>query len=361
MKILHTEASCGWGGQEIRILEEARGLIQRGHEVSLACPSEARIREEADRYGVPAVSLPIGRKNLGGLMVMRQHIAQTRPDVINTHSSTDSWLAAIACTTLVGAPPIVRTRHISSPIPSNASSRWLYQRATSVIVTTGEALREQLISCNGFDAARIVSVTTGMDSRRYTPGDRKEARRILGLPDTGFLYGIVATLRFQKGHAELLHAFAEQDDTTCHLAIVGDGPMMESITHTIDDLGLTGRVHLPGNQHEILPWYRSFDVFVLPTHAEGMPQSLMQAMLCGLPVITTPVGSIPQVVVDGQHGILVTPMNTTELSGAMRRVRQDPHLRERLGQAGRKVALERFDSDNMLDAMEAIFFKVKQS
>jgi len=96
MRILHTEASLGWGGQEIRILTEAAGLISRGHAVELASPGEARIFDEATRLGVPATALPIGRKRLRGLAALRRFVSSRPIDVINAHSSTDSWLSAIA-------------------------------------------------------------------------------------------------------------------------------------------------------------------------------------------------------------------------------------------------------------------------
>lgn len=358
MRILHTEASCGWGGQEIRILEESRGLIERGHEAVVACPPHARMAEEAARYDVPVVPLPIEFRSFAGFIAIRRHLEEGGYDVVNTHSSADSWLVALACATLSDAPPIVRTRHISAPIPNNMSSRWLYQSATSLIVTTGEALRQQLINNNGFDPARIVSVTTGMDVDRYVPGDKESAKRKLGIPGGQFLYGIVATLRFQKGHAELLRAFAAQNDPSCNLAIVGDGPQLQNINALIAELGLAERILMPGNQHDILPWYQAFDAFVLPTHAEGMPQSLMQAMLCALPVITTPVGSIPSVVEHEQTGLLISPKNISELSAAMRRVRLDPILRQRLGASARETALARFDIKRMLDDMECLFHKV---
>ena len=118
LRILHTEASLGWGGQEIRVLTEARGVARQGHEVVLAAPAEARIAREAARYGVPVVTLPIGRKRPGGVAALRGLIARRPFDVINTHSSTDSWLAALAAATLGSPPPLVRTRHISAPVPS---------------------------------------------------------------------------------------------------------------------------------------------------------------------------------------------------------------------------------------------------
>lgn len=356
MRIVHTESSCGWGGQEIRILTEARGMIERGHTATLVCPPTSWIFRAAAAYGVPAIAVPIYKKRPADLLALRRWLRENGPiDVINTHSSTDSWLAALACASIRNAPPLVRTRHISSAVPNNRSSRWLYQTATALIVTTGEALRQQLISDNGFAPARIVSVTTGIDGNRFFPGNRESAKRALNLPTDQFLYGIVATLRFQKGHAELLRAFATQDDPACCLAIVGDGPQMENITQLVAELGLTERVWLPGNQHEVLPWYQAFDAFILPTHAEGMPQSLIQAMLCALPVITTPVGSIPHAVKHGESGLLVPPKNTTELCAAMCRVRTDPQLCQRLGANARRVALTHFGVARMLDEMEAHF------
>src|SRR5271170_2884605 len=149
MNILHTEASCGWGGQEIRILEEARGLMARGHRLTLWCPPQSSIAREAGRYGVSVRTLPIARKGLAGFRAMRAALATAqrhdRIDVINSHSSTDSWLVALALTWLANAPPLVRTRHVSAPVPNNAATRWLYGRATRLVVTTGAALREGLI------------------------------------------------------------------------------------------------------------------------------------------------------------------------------------------------------------------------
>src|ERR1700691_3723542 len=151
MHIVHTEASLGWGGQEIRILGEAAGMIARGHRVSLLCPPAASIFSEAANRGVPVTALPIARKNLRGLLALRGWFKNHVPDVVNTHSSTDSWLAALACASLSAPPPIVRTRHISAAVPNNTATRWLYRTATRHIVTTGEQLRAQLMRDNGID------------------------------------------------------------------------------------------------------------------------------------------------------------------------------------------------------------------
>src|SRR5215210_2656004 len=128
MRIVHTESSLGWGGQEIRILSESQGMLRRGHEVKLLCPPEARIYAEAPAYGVPAIALPIGRKRPLGVKVLYEWLKGNHCNVVATHSSTDAWLSALALLALGRPIPTVRTRHISAPVPRNAPTRWLYTR-----------------------------------------------------------------------------------------------------------------------------------------------------------------------------------------------------------------------------------------
>ena len=97
MRILHTESSLGWGGQEIRILTEAAGMMRRGHRVGLICPRSSRIFSEARRFGVPVTALPIARRRPVGIVALARFLATHPVNVVNTHSSIDSWLVALAC------------------------------------------------------------------------------------------------------------------------------------------------------------------------------------------------------------------------------------------------------------------------
>ena len=356
LQIVHTEASLGWGGQEIRILTEAAGMMQRGHQVTLLCPVEAKIYQEARLRGIPATALPIGRKNLRGVLALHRWLRNNPADILNTHSSTDTWLAALASLLPGAQAPIVRTRHISAAIPNNRATRWLYQSATRHIVTTGEKLRQQLIDENGYRPENITSVSTGIDTGRFMPGDKLLARRQLGLPEECAIIGIVATLRSWKGHAYLLDAFAALGDPTARLLIVGGGPQRDALQKKVAELGLQERVIMPGNQRDVLPWLQAMDIFVLPSYAnEGVPQALLQAMLCALPIITTPVGSILDAVQDGKNGLIVEPKNAAALQQALERLLQEPDLRLALGEHARIDGLEKFGLQAMLDKMEAIF------
>ncbi|MCJ7837938.1 MAG: glycosyltransferase family 4 protein [Burkholderiales bacterium] len=359
MHIVHSESSCGWGGQEIRVLEEAAGMLERGHRVTLLCPREARIFDEAGRRGVPAAALPIARKGMKGISAMRAWFARNASGVLNSHSSTDSWLAALALLGAKPRPALVRTRHISAAIPDNMATRWLYQSATRRIVTTGERLREQLIRENHFRPESIVSVPTGIDLARYAPADREQAKSRLGLEPGQPCIGIVATLRSWKGHRYLVEAFAGLKQKEARLLIVGDGPGRENLREQVARLGLEARVLMPGNQAEVTPWLQALDVFALPSYAnEGVPQALMQAMAAGVPVISTPVGSIDELVRHEDTGLMVPPQDIDALRAAIERLLGDPALGARLAAAASAWVRERYSRERMLDSMEAVFRSV---
>ena len=356
LRILHTESSLGWGGQEIRVLTEARGVAMRGHDVVVAAPAESNIYRAAVKNHIEAMALPIGRKSMTGLFAMRLFLGQRPFDIVNTHSSTDSWLAAIACRMMGKPPAIVRTRHISAPTPRNAATRWLYTRAARRIATTGEKLRLQVIEEAGVDPARIVSVPTGIDLEDFQPGDRARAREAVGLPQGVPIIGIVATLRSWKGHRYLFEAFARHEANDTIVAVVGDGPQRQGLELLANNLGIGSRVRFVGNQTNVSHWMRAFDLFVLPSYAnEGVPQALMQAMACGLAVVTTPVGSITEIVTDGDTGVIVAPQDVPALHMAMTSLLRDGTRREKLGRRARAVALDRFGQDLMVDRMIALF------
>jgi len=200
---------------------------------------------EAPRFGVPVVALPIEFKTIEGFRALRSYLAGRPFDVVNTHSSADSWLTGLACATLKNPPAIVRTRHISAPVSGNFANRWIYRQASGV-ATTGESLRRHLLDTLGLDPERVASVPTGIDTGRFAPADSTAAKIALGLDPAHHHLGIVATLRSWKGHLFLLDAFAQLARPDLRLVIVGEGPMRGPIEEKIAALGLGERVILAG-------------------------------------------------------------------------------------------------------------------
>ena len=362
LAIVHTENSCGWGGQEIRILTESRGFLDRGHRVTLLAPPEAPIVEAARRMAIPVVTLRLREKRLPDLLALRRWLAAHRAgiDVLNTHSSTDSWLGAIACATLADAPPVVRTRHVSTTVHNRAGTRWLYRRGNAHIVTTGEAVKRQLQGEIGVPPEKMTSIPTGIDLLRYVPGDARAARASLGLPERNTL-GVIATLRSWKGHRVLFDALVATRPAWngWQVLVVGGGPDREVLEAYSRAARLGDLVRFTGHQEDIVPWIQSLDLFALPSHGdEGVPQAIMQAMACAIPVVSTPVGAITEAVEDGITGLIAEPQSTDSLAALLARMRDDPLLRRAFGDAAREKAQREFGLDRMLDRMEAVFRSV---
>ena len=361
LSIVHTENSCGWGGQEIRILTESRGFLDRGHRVTLVTQAEAPIAEAARRAGLEVVTMPL-RKRLPDLLALRRWIADGRSaiDVVNTHSSTDSWLAALACATLSGAPPVVRTRHLSTTVHDRIATRWLYRRGAAHVVTTGEAIRSQLATSIGVPMERMTSIPTGIDLARFVPGDPHAARRGLALPDRPTL-GIVATMRAWKGHTYLFDALAATPAAWAdwQVLVVGGGPDRDVLEAHVQRRGLSGKVRFTGHQEDVVPWIQSLDLFALPSYGEeGVPQAIMQAMACGVPVVSTRVGAIAEAVDGEVTGLFAEPRSAASLAEKLGLLRDDLTLRARFSTAARAKAEKTFGIDRMLDAMERVFRSV---
>ncbi len=337
-------------------------MQDRGHRVTLLTPADAAMFPVAKRMGVAVEAIDIRQKRLEPLWALRRWLAlhAHEYDVINTHSSTDSWLAAVACKTLAAAPPMVRTRHVSTAINNHWSTRWLYQTATAHIVTTGEALRQQLSRDNGIAPERMTSVRTGIDLARFRPLDKTQTRHTLRVADTPTI-GILATLRDWKGHDYLLDALKILRPTfpQWRLLVIGDGPQRARLSARTRDESLADIVRFVGNVDNVPEWLSALDLFALPSYGdEGVPQGIMQAMACGLPVVSTPVGAITEAVQDGTTGMLVAPKNAQALAQALATLMHDQTMRQQMGQAGHDYAQQAFGIDVMLDRMTDVCERV---
>lgn len=355
LRILHTEASLGWGGQEIRLLTEAQSFAAHGHTVRLICDADSDIAKAAPDFGIEAETIPLKKKTFAALGAMRRVISGWRPDIVNCHSSIDHWLAAVGRIGLTPKPAIVRTRHISAPVSRNVPTRWLYNRGCAHVMTTSEAMVEALTVDGFLPPDHVTAVPTGIDISRFAPGDPIAARRALGLEERTFIFGIVATLRSWKGHRFLLDALAGPGGEGALLLIVGDGPQEENLRNRIAALGIGDRVHLAGRREDVVPWLQAMDVFVLPsTDNEGVPQALLQAMACGLPVIASAVGGIPEVVAGLQGALQIAPRDAEGLGAAMVRTRAElPDASARA--ALRRRVEERYTIEAMYDSVRRIF------
>ena len=355
LRIVHTEASLGWGGQEIRLLTEARRCAEGGHTVHLICDADSEIFHAAPRYGIETTPIPLKRKTISNLRAIRRFYSDWQPDVVNSHSSIDHWLSALARIGLTRPPAIVRTRHISAPVSRDFFTGWLYTKGCEFVMTTSQAMVRDLTADGFLTIGHVAAVPTGIDTDAFSPGDCHSARQALNLPKDAFIFGIIATLRSWKGHSNLLDAFADVRNRDALLLIVGDGPQEGNLTAQIESLGVQESVRMAGRQENVVPFLQAMNVFVLPSYAnEGVPQALLQAMACELPIITCPIGGMPELV-EGLDGVrFVPPKDAEALSNAMNRAMTD-HVDSALRRALRERVADQYSLQNMYDRVVGVF------
>lgn len=358
LSVLHTESSLGWGGQEIRILTESNwfNLNSSGIRCSILSADGSQFLTRAITNSVEIDSGPIGRKSFKGLWFTFNYLTSQKPDVIVTHSSTDSWLVTLAVCAMFKKPTIIRMRHVSAPISGGLLTKWMYRKA-KFVVTTSEAIKMHVQEALQISENRVFNIPTGVDvtSKFFPVGSnaKVEARAQLGVSLNAPTLGMLSTLRSWKGHEYVLDALESFPSAT--LIIGGDGPQEENLKRIVLEKKLGDRVFFLGYMENPLPLLKASDIFLQPSYAnEGLSQSLMQAMAMGLAVIASDIGGLNEMVVSGKNGILVPPKDSAALVAVLNGLIEDAELRDSLGLAARSWAARSCSIDNMGQQMRAI-------
>lgn len=295
IRVLHTEWSNGWGGQEIRIINEMLAVREQGIEVFLACRENATIHHKALEHQIPVFILPFkGNTDFKTLFALKKLVKQYQIDIINTHSGKDTWVGGLAAK-LAGAK-FIRTRHLSNLIKTNRTN--FINELADYIFTTGETIRKDMIRYNRINPNRIQSIPTGIDAELFDPNlyDRSTCRQQFNLQENHIAIGIVAVLRQFKRHDLFLKMakglINQFRDKKMVFLIAGEGPQKEKILSIVDQLGLNESVRFLGHVSNVPELLTALDVFVLSSDSkEGVPQSVMQALLMNKAVVATNSGS----------------------------------------------------------------------
>ena len=353
LTILHTESSMGWGGQEIRIVNESAGMARRGHRIIVAAPVNSNIFRRAQDAGLQVLPSEFRKKNPFSVFSAVSMIDGIKPDIINTHSSSDSWVSSMAAKLSRTRPKIIRTRHLSTPISRSFPSRVIYDLLPDAVMTTGEEIRQRMIRFNGFRDSKIYAIPTGIDICRFNPDKVEPAFR-----SDSFAVGMVGVLRSWKGHVFLLRAIPDivKHIPNAHFYNVGEGPQRENIEGIVRDMLLQDRVSLLGHREDIPEIMASLDVIVHPSYAgEGIPQSLLQALAMKRPVVASDAGAIKEIIMDNTTGYLIESENPGRIAEKVTELYQRPDLGEVFGENGRRLVVEKHSIEHMLDKIEALY------
>ena len=336
------------------LLPLMRGLRARGHEV-VGVAAEGPLLDVARAEGFRIVALPLARSlspaaQWRAFRALLALFRAERPDVVHAHMPISGFLARLAARA-AGVPRVAYTCHgflfnQPGPWPRRAASlamEWLGGRLTDIYLTVSgeEAADARRLRISW----RAVAVGNGRDPARFRPDSaaRDRVRRDLGVAANAVVVIAVSRLVRHKGYPELLAAMR---DVPAELWVVGErlaSDHGEDMEPYFAASGLGVRLRRLGYRDDVPALLAAADIFVLPSHFEGLPMSVIEAMLCGLPVVATDIRGPREQVVADRTGLLVPPMQAAPLASALARLAADPALRASMGKAGRARALARHD------------------
>jgi glycosyltransferase involved in cell wall biosynthesis len=350
----------------------ADGLARDGHEVAVASEPEGRIAEAARGHDRPVYAIDCATnggasKTAFQSIKLAQAIADFKAQIVHSHSFGAGIVAAMASLVTRGVG-FVATLHnyppgTSTMVPDHVGHRWavgvLVQRAHRIIVVS-DALRRDVIT--GFPDAmqKCLVIPNGIDTKATPIRDAEEVRRGLGLPEGAPLIGVVARLAPQKGVLEFLDTARRvvNADPSVHCVVAGDGPLMQELEDRRAELALEAHVQLLGQVDWACELIGAMDVLVIPSVSEGSSVVAMEAMALGKPVVATAVGGVPEVVLDGETGLVVPPGDPEALANAIGAMLTDRDRAAAMGERGRTRAQTEFDVAEMLERTKAVYADV---
>ena len=377
MNICHVITRLILGGAQENTILTCEGLHQAGHNVTLvtgpALGPEGELLTRARNGGYEVIVTDDLRREINplrdwrSLKKLRAILAARKPDVMHSHSSKAGILARQAAWDLA-TPLVVHTIH---GLPFHPYQPWwlnrLYimlerrcARQSGAIISVADAMTAKALAAGIGSPAQYVTIRSGMETESFLnrPPQADEFRRGLNLPDGAVLFSQVSRIAPLKGHDFILSA-AAQVPNNIHFCFVGDGPISAQVARRVDELGLSGRVHMTGLlPPDMMPAVmHASDVVIHCSLREGLARAIPQAMLAARPVASFDIDGAREVVTD-ETGILLPGGDVPALVSAIVRLGTDESLRNRLGRAGRDLCRDLFDWRVMVRQIEDLYSRL---
>jgi L-malate glycosyltransferase len=361
-RLLQVAYGMGVGGMEKVVSDLCRRLDRSRYEVAVYCTHvKGPLGEELEAVGIPVFHEPARRRAGHWLRPARifRFLKEHRPDVVHTHNTAallDSALAARAA----GVPVLVHTDH-SRRYPDRRryviAERWM-SGLTDAFCAVSNHTRGELARFEGIPESRIEVVYNGLDLP-FVPGDadRCEVRASLGLDDGTPVIGMASRLEWQKGHDLFVAAMPLilAGIPSARAVIVGGGSKEGEIREQIRGLGLEDKILLTGVRPDVPRIMAAFDLFVMTSNFEGMPIAALEAMAVSLPIVSTAVGGVPEMVDDGVTGRLVEGREPATFAAHVVELLSDRGRLRRLGEAGRSRYERHFRLASMIGGYDEIY------
>jgi glycosyltransferase involved in cell wall biosynthesis len=335
-RVLHVDTEHGWRGGERQVLWLARGLAALGHDNVIASRPGEPLARRALAAGIETIaSAPIFEADPVAAWALRRAIRRHRIEIVHAHTAHAVALAALA--TLGTRTPLVASRRVDFRLRDNAGTRWKY-RCAAVVVAVSEAVAQVVRNANL--GTRVVVVPDGVDLDRPARPASAETLASLGVPEGARLVVQVAQLVGHKDPLTFVAAIAAAHRRVPSLQalLVGDGPLRGAVEQAVRERGLDDVLHVTGYRTDADELLAAAEVVTLSSREEGMGSVLLDALAFGRPVAATRAGGIPEIVWDGETGLLSAVGDGEGLGASIVALLSDPVRAARLGAAGRERA-----------------------
>lgn len=364
------------GGSERQALEISKSLAARGVRVTVLTRQPGGQPAEEDLGGVRVLRLGVlGPRAVDSALFMLKSFFwllahKGEYDAVHVHLASSPAVAAVAAGWLTGKKTLVKLgggRGVDEITLSMGSllgrlKLAFFRAARPELLVMNAEVYDWLKGTKEFSDLRLRRFRNGVDTGRYTPGlynEKINAKTALGL-DNSALFLFVGRLSPEKRVKEFLEAWAEVFSEAAappkaRLLLVGGGPEEAALKKAVADLGLAGSVSLAGSKDDLLPYYRAADVFILPSISEGLSNSMLEAMACGVAIMASRVGGAKEAVAPGVSGYLFDPLNRAELKECLKSHLADRSLAVKMGEQARKTAVEKYSMARVTDDILAIY------
>jgi glycosyltransferase involved in cell wall biosynthesis len=347
-----------FGGTELHLINLAEQLVGRGHAVHVLARPGSYVFEESTRRGLTVhPGVVKSQSDYAAYPRLLPLFRSVKYDVVHVHMFPDHLMPPAAARR-AGVPVNVMSHHLPYPLKKGIHKRiavkhFLFNR----MVAVSESVRQTLIG-SGLRPEQVLTIHHGTDTDafRQTTLPPGEVRREWGVPEGRFLVGVVGRVAEEKGVDQFLKAMALLADAPVHGVVVGEGKVLAEMRDLATRLRLDDRVTFAGFRADVNNAVNAMDALLLAsTWAEPCAAVIQQAMAVSKPVIGTNIGGTPEMIADGETGILVPPSDAGAIAAAVRRLLGDPALSARMGDAGRVRADAHFTLSGMTDRIEALY------
>ena len=360
--ILYVTSDFGVGGTEFLLVKLLRGLDRKRFHPIVACfRRRGPLLNEVLSLDVEVVEFDIPKRLTAPCQFFRLVRFMRRRKVHIVHAMIGSTKVYAALAGWLAGVPVLICSRLNMGYWAGPFGRWvvdfLMRRVYHGIIVNSRMIRDDLVAGSRVPKEKIRIVYNGVDIALFSaPVDIPAKKADLGIPDGRLVFGTVATLRPIKGLHILLEAarIVLEKHPQAYFVIVGDGPCRGELETLAESLGIHERVTFCGSRSDISEILAVFDVFVLSSLSEGLPNTVCEALARGVPVVAANVGGVGEAVLDGHTGLLVPPNDARALAESALSLTSES-MREAMGAQGRRLAREKFSLDGMIENIEEVY------